>query len=262
MAECNGLYGSRGEITKYESTSDYVMVEGDATPAYASAKTNLVLRRWIYLRPDWIVVQDRVRLNKPNLPVRVVYHSVDQPQFDQSLQVVEGVLNQGGVFRSPATKRVTINRGVLRACLPGPGDRRAGRRSDDRRSQCLRRQLAAELSTGGRSDLQLEPVVRVLDRWTQLHSGLLRGPGGHRQPERRSGEHPWRLALRVPVTGTGEVNITTLIHVTAAGLPTPMSRRGFPLPQGISIGVRNGGDEFHLALCTPGVECDGMGYTH
>lgn len=260
--ECDGLYGYRGEIVRYEATDDYVLVEGDATPSYSSAKAQLVMRRWIFLRPDWVVVQDRVRLARPGLPVRVVYHSVDRPQFDQPLQVVEGVLDKGGVFRSPNARRVTVNRNASSARVylveagGGPIDVRmigGANASNQNWRQNFQPEDQATYSSSQSFEFWIDGR-----NWTPGYY-VEQSDIDNRNNFEADIPGDWRFEFEV--TGNNEVNITTLIHVTAAGAPYA-EVTSQPLTDGVSISVRDGGDEFHLALCRPGEECDGLGYTH
>lgn len=112
---CDGARGYRGEITQYEETPDYVLAVGDATKAYSSSKVTKVLRRFLYLRPNWVLVQDQITLARPHLPVRAIFHTIGRPVTDTPLQVVEGNLNTGGIFRSSTARRIQVERGTSSA---------------------------------------------------------------------------------------------------------------------------------------------------
>jgi hypothetical protein len=220
------------------------------------------MRRWIYLRPNWVVVQDRVRLAKSNLPVRVVYHTVDRPQFDQELEVVEGVLDKGGVFRSPSTRQVTVNRNSSSARVylveagGGPVDVRligGANAFNEHWRQNFQPEDEATYSTSQSFEFWVDGR-----NWPPGYF-VEQGDIDNRNAYAADIPGDWRFEFQV--TGSDEVNITTLIHVTTAGAPMAQVTSE-PLSDGVSISVRNGAEEFHLALCRPGEECDGLGYTH
>lgn len=108
----------RGTIEYPMTISDQlIVIDCDATVSYWPEKVSKVVRKFTYRRPDWVFIQDCVVLRKPDLPVRVVFHSVDRPSVNGDLVALEGVLSQGGVFQSTDTDIVTINDGNSSARL-------------------------------------------------------------------------------------------------------------------------------------------------
>ncbi len=262
--ECDGTYGYRGEITRYEATDGWVWVEGDASEVYSSSKAQQVLRRWVYLRPDWVIVQDRIVLNKPNLPVRAVYHMIDRPELDaDDLSVLEGQLSTGGVFESQDARRVVVDRGDSSARIywveyeGGPSKMRliGGANSQ---GEHWRQDFQPE------DDDTYAPGDPSFEFWVDGRNyppGYFVNQGNidNRHSDNADSPGDWRVEFEV--VGQTVVDMTALIHITSQGAPLA-DVGSTPLEDGISIDVRNGAEEFQISLCRPGVVCDGVGYDH
>jgi hypothetical protein len=85
-------------------------VRGAATAAYSPSKVSGVCREFRMPRENWIFLQDRIALARPNLPVRLLFHSIERPTVDGTLTQVEGSA-YGGIWRSTDSKVITIERG-------------------------------------------------------------------------------------------------------------------------------------------------------
>jgi hypothetical protein len=89
-------------------------VRGSATAAYAPAKVTGVCRELRMPRENWIFLQDLVTLAKPGLPVRIIFHCIDKPSVDGTLEQMEGSA-YGGIWRSTDTRVITVERGASAA---------------------------------------------------------------------------------------------------------------------------------------------------
>jgi hypothetical protein len=108
---CGGGVGYRGDAQLLPAHDGLVFgVRGSATAAYASTKVSGICRELRMPRENWILLQDQVTLAKPGLPVRIVFHSIEKPTVDGSLELVEGSAN-GGTWRSTDSRVITILRG-------------------------------------------------------------------------------------------------------------------------------------------------------
>ncbi len=261
---CDGTYGYRGEIRDYEETPEYVHLIGDATPAYNSSKVRKVLRRFVYLRPNWVLVQDQIQLAAPNAPVRALYHSVSRPVPDTPLSVIEGNLGTGGIFRAPNAKEVTIDNGASSArifVVQAEG------------GSAEVRIVGGQASNGTAWRQKIEPQDALTydatrqgyECWIDGTNYPTGGPYLHESdidsrniPPNTAGD--WRTEVLVQ-NAASEVRITTLIQIAPLGAPMPAVISSVSGDQ-LSIGVQDGGNEFHIAVCPPGNPCGQMNYTH
>ena len=96
-----------------ELGASVIRLEADLSPAYRD-RTSKVLRRWMWVRPDWIVIQDLIETQPGNGDtIRVVLHCVDRPQIVGTREPVieRGNILSGGVFRYSTPMRVVVNNG-------------------------------------------------------------------------------------------------------------------------------------------------------
>jgi hypothetical protein len=70
-----------GRITGYLSTADFTYVCGDATESYSADKVREFTRVFLYIRPDLVVVFDRVESSKAEFRKTWLLHSIDEPQM-------------------------------------------------------------------------------------------------------------------------------------------------------------------------------------
>jgi heparin/heparan-sulfate lyase len=63
-----------------ESGPGYVYAAGDATKSYADTKSREVVRQFVYIRPDYFVVYDRVASAKPAQKKEFILHFQNLPQ--------------------------------------------------------------------------------------------------------------------------------------------------------------------------------------
>ncbi len=126
-----------GEITAYDFSPMHDYIKTDLTNAYNNKysgqgnnqplKAEFVQREFIFLRPAFIVVYDRVNALKPDFKKKWLLHSGDyydksgKPQLEGALNIVEGTLD-AGIVESKETDSCTIieNNGKLfvRTLLP------------------------------------------------------------------------------------------------------------------------------------------------
>ncbi len=69
-----------GDIVAYEANPYFTYAVGDASRSYDRKKLVEFKRAFLHVQPDWFVIYDRVVTTKPDLPVRWLLHSIDQPE--------------------------------------------------------------------------------------------------------------------------------------------------------------------------------------
>ena len=77
-----------GEILAYADQDAFMYVCGDATKSYSPGKLDRFVRQFVFIRPDIVVVFDRVVSTKPEFKKTWLLHSVTQPR----------VTGEGGAF--------------------------------------------------------------------------------------------------------------------------------------------------------------------
>ena len=80
-----GTVRDTGDITEYEHTTDYTYAVGDATNAYESSKVTECLRYFVFLRPDYFVVFDRVSATSASYAKKWLIHSKNSPVISTDL---------------------------------------------------------------------------------------------------------------------------------------------------------------------------------
>lgn len=68
-----------GEILAYKNTEAFMYVCGDATKSYSPGKLDRFVRQLVFIRPNIVVVFDRVVSTKPEFKKTWLLHSVTQP---------------------------------------------------------------------------------------------------------------------------------------------------------------------------------------
>lgn len=117
---------SMGKITCYEPKDNYVYIRTDLTDAYNNkycgsgnnqpCKAKLVERQFAYLRPDFVVVFDRVDALKSSFTKKWLLHSGSywdksgKPELNGSSKTVMGT-EEAGIAESTNTDLVTIKNG-------------------------------------------------------------------------------------------------------------------------------------------------------
>lgn len=83
-----------GDILNYEATDNYVYIDADITSAYTNSKSGTgewqhrtrrvkkFIRAFVYIRPDYFVVFDRISSYDKNFKKRWLLHSINEPQQD------------------------------------------------------------------------------------------------------------------------------------------------------------------------------------
>jgi hypothetical protein len=92
---CGDMSGpefDRGSIvTPYRDTETFTYVKGDATKAYSSHKLSNFTREFVWLKPDFFVVLDRVTATSPSFTKKWLLHSINQPQVSgDTFSVTQG----------------------------------------------------------------------------------------------------------------------------------------------------------------------------
>jgi len=62
-----------------QSGEDFVYIAADATESYASTKSKEVVRQFVYLRPDYFVIYDRIESVKPEQKKEFLLHFQNEP---------------------------------------------------------------------------------------------------------------------------------------------------------------------------------------
>lgn len=119
-----GAQYETGSVTSFESAEFHDYVACDATRAYNSTrftaapnspKAREVTRQLVYLRPDVILVFDRVEVTDPRFERRVAFHALSRPVL--STEGVASVQREGGraIVRtlSPASARRAVIDGYV-----------------------------------------------------------------------------------------------------------------------------------------------------
>ncbi len=70
-----------GDITAYLGTDLFMYVRGDATKSYSPAKMKGFVRQMLFVRPDLVIVFDRVEATNPDFRKTWLLHSVDEPRI-------------------------------------------------------------------------------------------------------------------------------------------------------------------------------------
>jgi hypothetical protein len=79
LANPESTTSNKGDIVRYETTPHYVLVVGDASRAYSSARLSGYIRKFLYVKPDYFLVVDRVTLPNATYPIRWMLQSDTQP---------------------------------------------------------------------------------------------------------------------------------------------------------------------------------------
>jgi hypothetical protein len=116
-----GQHYEAGDITAFVHTNDYDYIASDITPAYNSIsytygtntpKVSIVQRELAYLRPNLLLIFDRVRSTNATYEKAWLLHSTNKPQTN-SETVVQGTANNGILTSSDDVFRVDNDAGRL-----------------------------------------------------------------------------------------------------------------------------------------------------
>lgn len=80
----------------YKNNNEYLYAKVDITKAYDSYKVNNVLREFVFLRPDYIIIFDRISSKKSSYTKKWLLHSIEVPRINKngSLMIPEaGITN-------------------------------------------------------------------------------------------------------------------------------------------------------------------------
>lgn len=76
----NNLEGTK--VVAFDQKNEYVYIASDATDSYNSAKTNLVLRQFVFFPPNNFVVFDRVNSSQKDYSKKWLLHTAYQPNVN------------------------------------------------------------------------------------------------------------------------------------------------------------------------------------
>jgi hypothetical protein len=79
LANPESSSSDKGDIVRYDSGSTYTYVVGDASKAYNSGRLTSYVRKFLYLKPDYFVVLDRIVLPNTTYPIRWMLQSDNSP---------------------------------------------------------------------------------------------------------------------------------------------------------------------------------------
>jgi heparinase II/III-like protein len=86
-----GTSSDKGDILRYESAPQYTFVVGDASGAYSSSRLTSYVRKFLYVRPDYFVVLDRIILPATSYPIRWMLQSDTAPAISgRDVRVING----------------------------------------------------------------------------------------------------------------------------------------------------------------------------
>lgn len=254
IVECRGS-------NVYSFTDAYSIIESDITSSYYDPKVDQVIRRFMYIKPNWIFIQDFIDLGKPSLETRAVFHCVPRPTVNGSLTALVGNLNTGGVYQSTDSDIITIDQGTSQAriyVLP-----QTGGASDKIR-------LVGGPNPAG---LYWKQNHEPMDTYSYVSSindisyefyygGDNWPPGGYDCSSLRDGRNAagpnqcgdWRVEHLIE--GAPDLLDTAyLIHVTADTDPVA-SVYAERIGDDISITINDDGDVSQIYACRPGTLCD------
>jgi len=83
-----GING-RGQTTAFESNDRFDYMVGDASRSYHSGKLKGFTRQFVYLKPDYFVVYDRIESTKPEFKKTWVLHTKSEPVIEGDALTVD-----------------------------------------------------------------------------------------------------------------------------------------------------------------------------
>ena len=99
-----------GKLLAYKESADYVYIASDATRCYHSNKAELVVREFVWIKPDIFVIYDRVVSDKAEYAKRWLYHTASEPVMNGKMEFSE--VSQGGksICRTLLPKKAVVER--------------------------------------------------------------------------------------------------------------------------------------------------------
>ena len=83
-----------GRLLAHKESADYVYIASDATSCYHNNKAEMVVREFVWLKPDVFVIYDRVESDKAEYSKRWLYHLASKPEMNGKSEFSE--VSQGG----------------------------------------------------------------------------------------------------------------------------------------------------------------------
>ena len=97
-----------GKLLAHKESADYVYIASDATRCYHSNKAELVVREFVWIKPDIFVIYDRVVSDKAEYAKRWLYHTASRPEMSGKSEFSE--VSQGGksICRTLLPKKAVV----------------------------------------------------------------------------------------------------------------------------------------------------------
>ena len=105
-----------GDIKGYMATGDFMYVCGDGTKAYSEGKVKSFVRQLVFVRPDVVVVFDRVVSTKPEFKKTWLLHTVNEPAIAEDGHSFEATYGDGRIVCIPILPQ---NRTLTKVGIPG-----------------------------------------------------------------------------------------------------------------------------------------------
>jgi hypothetical protein len=242
-------------------------LEADATNAYSSSKVLKVLRQWTWRKPDWLIVQDRVVLARPNLPVKSLLHFIERPNVGVTPTTVLGNWSTGGVFTTSVDRTMIIDHGSSSAriyvcAVRGGGSPTSELRiiggSNSSAQNWKQNQISSDFGyVANASQLSYEFYVEQTGR-----NYMPSDPNRVNQSDVAARHTPTHLAgdWRAEITVSGArdtVDIAYAVHVTDRGAPVATVSSQW-MGGTLAVTAQVGSEAVPFVLCVPGRECSAL----
>jgi len=95
-------HSSEGKIEKYNLTKEYVYIVGDITQPYNERKNRPIVeaikREFLFLKPNWIIIVDRIKVEDPTYTKEFLLHSRYEPLIDLTKREIKITNGEGRLF--------------------------------------------------------------------------------------------------------------------------------------------------------------------
>ncbi|MBI4855352.1 MAG: heparinase II/III family protein, partial [Acetobacterium woodii] len=100
----------KGDILLFDNDPNFTYTAGDASKAYSAGRLTTYIRKFLYLKPDYFVILDRVAVPTANYPIRWLLQSENNPEISESqIKITNG---SGRLFSKtllPNSVSISIN---------------------------------------------------------------------------------------------------------------------------------------------------------
>lgn len=124
MREERESYTDRATWLAYESAADYGYAAFGYGRAYRAGKVPEALRQVVFLKPDWVVVLDRVTSGDPSFQKTFLLHAPEEMEVDSAAGLTTITTRSGPATAAPGRLfcRTLLPRDARLARLGGPGE--------------------------------------------------------------------------------------------------------------------------------------------